>query len=176
MVCALCMHKCVTHCCQHAARQAMTPWHLLPANIHIVNCACMDELACHFLTSTHLLSQAHPRRVAKVASQIQREIGEMLVSDQVGEDVVAGDFRCVGSCEEASWVLGHTHGMGLRPHAARQSYLSNTYVSVLISLCMLYVCCSTAGTDCCASHRNVMAGHWHVCSCSALRIWATGVP
>jgi hypothetical protein len=36
------------------------------------------------LTPSHPFSlQAHPRRVAKVASQIKREIGEMLIMDDV---------------------------------------------------------------------------------------------
>jgi ribosome-binding factor A len=35
------------------------------------------------ITPTRLLVQAHPRRIAKVASQIQREVSNLLVTDKV---------------------------------------------------------------------------------------------
>lgn len=37
----------------------------------------------HMLLTCCAMHQAHPRRVAKVAAQIQREMGNMLISDQV---------------------------------------------------------------------------------------------
>ncbi|GBF96729.1 hypothetical protein Rsub_09471 [Raphidocelis subcapitata] len=50
--------------------------------------------------------QAHPRRVAKVASQIQREIGEMLIRDDVMARAVCPER---GSSGALSAIAGVTH-------------------------------------------------------------------
>ena len=44
----------------------------------------MSALTLLLLPSTSLCLQAHPRRVVKVAKQIEREVGELLVHDKVG--------------------------------------------------------------------------------------------
>jgi hypothetical protein len=52
------------------------------------------------------LVQAHPRRVAKVASQIQREVSEMFIYDKVGSSIYG--HAPSSSCKHTSLSGWHT--------------------------------------------------------------------
>lgn len=70
--------------------------------------------------------QAHPRRVAKVASQLQREIGNMFVSDPVRPSMLCCGMLCCGMlccdalCCDALWAAAEGSGRGPR-HGAVDS-------------------------------------------------------
>lgn len=67
--------------------------------------ACMPKAALfthhHTRSWLHAHSQAHPRRVAKVASQIQREVSEMFIYDKVSLGQLAAG-SCASTCAEGS--------------------------------------------------------------------------
>eukprot|EP00879_Flechtneria_rotunda_P002238 GHRR01002425.1.p1 GENE.GHRR01002425.1~~GHRR01002425.1.p1 ORF type:complete len:347 (+),score=94.55 GHRR01002425.1:640-1680(+) len=55
-----------------------------------------------------LVCQAHPRRVAKVSSQIQREVSEMFIYDKVVQEAICPERR-VGLDDKLSAVASITH-------------------------------------------------------------------